>query len=50
MAYLVEVSWHNLESSLVRVIVWFSALIFPFYKMLFMNRVNNMEQKTQAFC
>jgi hypothetical protein len=50
MAYLAEVSGHKLECSLFRVIVWFSTLIFPFYKMLFVNRVNNMEQKAQAFC
>jgi len=30
---------HKLESSHTRVFVWFSALIFPFLKMLFMNRL-----------
>ncbi len=38
-AFLVEVSGHKLESSLNWVFVWFSTLIFPFYKMLFMNRL-----------
>ncbi len=37
--FLVEVSGHKLESSQIRVFVWFSTLIFPFYKMLFMNRL-----------
>jgi hypothetical protein len=31
--------WLKLESSQTRVFVWFSALIFLFYKMLFMNRL-----------
>jgi hypothetical protein len=35
--FLVEVSGHKLESSQIRVFVCFSNLIFPFYKMLFMN-------------
>ncbi len=35
--FLVEVSGHKLESSQTRVFVWFSNLIFPFFKMLFMN-------------
>jgi hypothetical protein len=39
MAFLVEVSGHKLESSQTRVFVWFSTLIFSFYKMLFMNRI-----------
>jgi hypothetical protein len=34
-----EVSGNKLESSLTRVIVWFSTLIFPFYKLQFMNRL-----------
>ncbi len=38
-AFLVEVSGHKLESSQTRLFVWFSTLIFPFYKMLFMNRL-----------
>jgi hypothetical protein len=33
------VSGHKLDSSQTEVFVWFSTLIFPFYKMLFMNRV-----------
>jgi hypothetical protein len=37
--FLVEVSGHKLESSQARVFVWFSGLIFPFYKMQFMNRL-----------
>ncbi len=36
---ILEVSWHKLESSHIQVFVWFSALVFPFYKMLFMNRL-----------
>jgi hypothetical protein len=44
--FLVMASAHNLESSQTRVFVWFSTLIFPFYKMLFMNR---LEQGTE-FC
>ncbi len=39
MAFLVMVSGHKLDSSQTEVFVWFSTLIFPFYKMLFMNRV-----------
>jgi hypothetical protein len=35
--FLVEVSRYKLESSQTRVLAWFSTLIFPFYKMLFMN-------------
>ncbi len=38
-AILVEVSRHKLESSLTRVFVWFSTLIFPLYRMLFMKRL-----------
>ncbi len=38
-AFLVKVSGHKLESSQTQIFVWFSALIFPFYKMLFMNRL-----------
>jgi hypothetical protein len=38
-AFLVEVSEHKLKSSRTRVFVWFSTLIFPFYKMLFMNKL-----------
>ncbi len=33
-----EVSGHKLESSHTIVVVWFSTLIYTFYKMLFMNR------------
>jgi hypothetical protein len=33
--FLVEVSGHKLESSQTPVFVWFSTLIFLFYKMLF---------------
>ncbi len=36
-ASLVEVSGHKLESSQTRVFVWFSNLIFPFYKMLLID-------------
>jgi hypothetical protein len=36
---LVKVSGHELESSQSRVFVWFSTLIFQFYKMLLMNRL-----------
>ena len=36
---LVEVSRHKLEPSQIWVFVWFSILIFPFYKTLFMNRL-----------
>jgi hypothetical protein len=32
--------WHRLESSQTQVFVWFSTLIFPFYKMIFMNRLD----------
>ncbi len=36
--FIVEVSGKN--SSLIRLVfVWFSTLIFPFYKVLFMNRL-----------
>jgi len=38
-AFLVDVSGHKLKSCQTRVFVWFSTLIFPFYKMLFMNRL-----------
>ncbi len=37
--FLVEVSGHKLESSQARVLIRFSTLIFPLYKMLFMNIV-----------
>jgi hypothetical protein len=37
--FLVEVSGHKLVSSQTPVFVWFSTLIFPFYNMLFMNRL-----------
>ncbi len=37
--FLVEVSGHQLESSQTLVIVWFSTLIFPFYNILFKNRL-----------
>jgi len=37
-AFLVEESGHKLESSHTQVFVWFSTLIYPFYKMLFTNR------------
>ncbi len=37
--FSIEVSGHELESSQARVFVWFSILIIPFYKMLFMNRL-----------
>jgi hypothetical protein len=36
---LVEVSSHQLESSQTQDFVWFSNLIFLFYKKLFMNRL-----------
>ncbi len=39
LAYLVAVSGHKLESTQTWVYIWFSTLIFPFYKMLFMNRL-----------
>ncbi len=39
MEFLVEVSRHKLESSQAQVFVWFSTPIFPFYKVLFMNRL-----------
>ncbi len=38
-AFLVEVSGHKHESSQTRVFVWFSTIMFPFYKTLFMTRV-----------
>ncbi len=38
-AFLVEVSGHKIKSSQTRVSVWFSTLIFLFYKMLFINRL-----------
>ncbi len=38
-AFLVKVSVHKLESSQLRVFVWFSTLIFSFYRLLFMNRL-----------
>jgi hypothetical protein len=34
---LIQVSGHKLESSQTQVFIWFYTLIFPFYKMLFMN-------------
>jgi hypothetical protein len=37
MTFLVKVFEHKLESSLTRVYVSFSTLIFPFYKMISMN-------------
>ncbi len=39
MEFLVEVSRHKLKSYQTRVFVWFSKIIFLFYKMLFMNRL-----------
>ncbi len=39
MAFLFEVSGHKLEASQTRVFVWFSTIIFSFYKMLLMNRL-----------
>ncbi len=36
---LVDVSGHKLDASQTRVFVWFFTLIFPFCKMLFMNRL-----------
>ncbi len=36
---LVEVSGHNLESSQTQVFVWLSSLVFLFYTMLFMHRL-----------
>jgi hypothetical protein len=38
-AFLVRVSGHKLKSNQTRVFVWFSNLVFPFYKMLFMYRL-----------
>ncbi len=38
-AFLFEVSGHKLETSQIRVFVLFSTLISPFFKMLFMNRL-----------
>ncbi len=38
-AFLVEVSGHKLESSQTLVFVWLFTLIFPFFKTLFMNRL-----------
>jgi hypothetical protein len=35
---IIRVSWHKLESSLLRVAVWFSALEYPLYKRLCMSR------------
>jgi hypothetical protein len=37
--FFFEVSGRKLESSQTRVLVWFSTLIFPFYKILFMVRM-----------
>jgi hypothetical protein len=34
------VSGHKLKSSQTQIFVWFSTLFFPFYKMLFMNRLD----------
>ncbi len=31
--------WNSLMTFFSRVFIWFSSLIFPFYKMLFMNRL-----------
>jgi hypothetical protein len=53
--------WAETRAFSDKVSVWFSTIIFPFYKMLFMNRlefslnpqegtVNSMEQKTRVFC
>ncbi len=39
MSFLVELFEHKLESSQIRVFFWFSILIFQFFKMLFMNRL-----------
>ncbi len=39
MAFLIKISGRKLESSETRVFVRFPTLIFPFYKMLFMNRL-----------
>jgi hypothetical protein len=36
---LVKVSEHKLESSQTQDFAWFTTLIFPFYKMLFMERL-----------
>jgi hypothetical protein len=36
---LVEISGHKLESFQTRVFVWFSTFVFPFYRMLSMNRL-----------
>jgi hypothetical protein len=38
MTLLVEISGQKLESSQAGVFVWFSTLIFPFHRMLLMNR------------
>jgi hypothetical protein len=38
-AFLVEVSVHKFESFKTQVFVWFSTLIFPFYKLLLMKRL-----------
>jgi hypothetical protein len=38
-AFIVDVTGHKLEYFQTRVSVWFSTLIFPFYKMLFINRL-----------
>ncbi len=37
---LVVISGHKLKSSESDVFVWFFTLIFPFYKMSFMNRLD----------
>ncbi len=37
--YAFEVSGHKLESSETQVFAWFSTIIFPFFKMLFTNRL-----------
>jgi hypothetical protein len=34
-------SWHKLESSQTQVVVWCSTIIFPFYKVLFTNRLES---------
>ena len=41
-----QVSEHKFESSQTWVFVWFSTLIFPFYKMLFMNRLEFLVSRT----
>jgi hypothetical protein len=43
-------SGHKLESYQTRVFAWFSTLIFSFYKMLFMNRLEFFFVSTFADC